>query len=225
MNIALLCKKSEVTASIATYLHNRGHYVFRTDEKVTARDLRDFEIGISFNYRHILKQDQIDAVNLGIINFHTGYLPEFRGANPNIWQVLHGRGGVTAHFIDAGIDTGPIVAQSRITPDWIDTGETYYKKLNIGLEKLFYDIWPAIEACGKNGIRIPSREQERQFSDPEAPDYHTYKMKDVETLDDLTHVIILVRKLAARTFPPYKGCYINTDKGKVYIRVSLEYGE
>jgi methionyl-tRNA formyltransferase len=50
----------------------------------------------------------------GAVNVHTSLLPEFRGNNPEFWQVHAGdfsHAGVTVHVIDAGVDTGDILAQ------------------------------------------------------------------------------------------------------------------
>lgn len=58
----------------------------------------------------IIKSHLIDASGMGIINVHPGILPEVRGNNPYAWAVLEGaQQGVTVHFIDKGVDTGPIL--------------------------------------------------------------------------------------------------------------------
>ena len=58
----------------------------------------------------IIKESVIHECNLGIINVHPGLLPEIRGNNPYVWAILEGKAqGVTVHFIDKGVDTGPIL--------------------------------------------------------------------------------------------------------------------
>ena len=58
----------------------------------------------------ILKPHIIDAVPHGIINVHPGLLPDVRGNNPYIWSIIHGLPqGATAHLIDRGVDSGPIL--------------------------------------------------------------------------------------------------------------------
>lgn len=49
------------------------------------------------------------------VNIHPSCLPDLRGVDPVIGSILFQRdAGATCHVIDAGIDTGPIIAQVRI---------------------------------------------------------------------------------------------------------------
>ena len=50
---------------------------------------------------------------LGALNLHPSLLPSYRGPAPLFWVFHDGleRAGVTLHVMDAGADTGPIVAQ------------------------------------------------------------------------------------------------------------------
>ena len=52
----------------------------------------------------------------GSINCHTAYLPSHRGRDPVFWTVNNREAytGVTYHYIDAGIDTGKVIAQYKI---------------------------------------------------------------------------------------------------------------
>lgn len=59
---------------------------------------------------------------LGFLNMHPALLPEHRGPAPLFWIFRSGEqaGGVTIHFMDAGLDTGDIVAQTPLAlPDGI----------------------------------------------------------------------------------------------------------
>lgn len=53
---------------------------------------------------------------LGTINIHHGAVPEFRGGPPVFWELFEGRSsvGYTVHQIDAGIDTGPVLAGGQV---------------------------------------------------------------------------------------------------------------
>jgi methionyl-tRNA formyltransferase len=52
----------------------------------------------------------LETPRLGVINAHLALLPEIRGMSSPEWSLLRGVPlGVTIHFIDAGIDTGPIL--------------------------------------------------------------------------------------------------------------------
>jgi hypothetical protein len=52
----------------------------------------------------------------GTVNVHHGAVPDYRGGPPVFWELLDGREtvGFTIHRIDAGIDTGPVLAEGEV---------------------------------------------------------------------------------------------------------------
>ncbi len=74
-------------------------------------------------YGQILPASLINAPRLGTLNVHASLLPRHRGPAPVEWAILSGDSetGVTIMQMDAGVDTGPILAQERvpIAPDEI----------------------------------------------------------------------------------------------------------
>jgi methionyl-tRNA formyltransferase len=51
----------------------------------------------------------------GVVNVHPGYLPLVRGNNPYIWAIIHDLPqGVSVHFIDEEIDTGPVLVRQKL---------------------------------------------------------------------------------------------------------------
>lgn len=66
----------------------------------------------------LLKQPLIDTFPRGIINIHLGLSPYYRGAGTNFWPLVNREPeycGATIHFLDIGVDTGPIIAHVRPT--------------------------------------------------------------------------------------------------------------
>jgi folate-dependent phosphoribosylglycinamide formyltransferase PurN len=64
----------------------------------------------------ILKGPVLAAFAGRIINIHLGLSPYYRGAGTNFWPLVNGEPeyvGATIHYLDAGIDTGPIIAHAR----------------------------------------------------------------------------------------------------------------
>jgi methionyl-tRNA formyltransferase len=58
-----------------------------------------------------------------IINLHLGLSPYYRGAGTNFWPLVNREPeyvGATIHYLDAGIDTGPIIAHARPQIDAAD---------------------------------------------------------------------------------------------------------
>jgi methionyl-tRNA formyltransferase len=82
-------------------------------------------------YGLILPQAVLDAAPHGCLNVHASLLPKYRGAAPIPAAILNGDAetGVTIMRMDAGVDTGPILAQARepIRPD--DTALTLGARL------------------------------------------------------------------------------------------------
>lgn len=82
-------------------------------------------------FGQILSQEVLDLPVHGSINVHASLLPRWRGASPIQRAILHGdrQAGVTIMEMDAGLDTGPILAQvaTAIAPD--ETGETLSARL------------------------------------------------------------------------------------------------
>lgn len=177
------------------------------------------DIGISVLFDHILDDDFLSIFPNGCLNLHPAYLPYNRGQYPNVWSIVEDTpAGVTLHYIDAGIDTGDIIAQQAVAVEPIDTGETLYRKLEVASVDLFRNTWPKIKAR-----RAPRIRQEGH-----AGTYH--RKRDVESIDsiDLDQKYVardLINLLRARTYPPFKGAYFEQNGKRVYLRVQLYYDE
>lgn len=70
----------------------------------------------------LLKPPLIEALAGRIMNIHLGLSPYYRGAGTNFWPLVNDEPeycGATIHFLDAGVDSGPIIAHARpeIAPD------------------------------------------------------------------------------------------------------------
>lgn len=82
-------------------------------------------------YGRIIPRWMIDLPPFGNINLHASLLPKYRGAAPIQWAIASGETvtGVTTMRIDAGLDTGDILLQSRIEIASDDTAESLALKL------------------------------------------------------------------------------------------------
>jgi len=79
------------------------------------------DLGILAWWPKIIKSPLLDLPILGFINTHPSLLPYNRGKHYNFWALVEQAPfGVTLHFVDSGVDTGPIVAQREIHYDWCD---------------------------------------------------------------------------------------------------------
>lgn len=64
----------------------------------------------------ILREPLLSVFEGRIINIHLGLSPYYRGAGTNFWPLVNREPeyvGATIHYLDAGIDTGPMLAHAR----------------------------------------------------------------------------------------------------------------
>ncbi len=137
MNILLLSPYPEKLLPI---FDAAGDVVSCTDAPLTQS--MNFDFIVSYGYRHILKGD---ILKQKIINLHTSYLPWNKGADPNFWSFFDATPkGVTIHWLDAGIDTGDIIAQRATPMADNETLASSYAKLQADMVLLFAEAWPSI---------------------------------------------------------------------------------
>lgn len=132
--------------------------VYKFGNKLTAeivRELAPFFI-VSFNYRHIIPEEVLEAMPGRVINLHTSLLPYNRGSSPNFFSFLDDTPkGVTIHLMDKGLDTGDILCQREIQFD--EERETFvssYERLLEELKGLFRENWEAI----REGRIVPMKQ-------------------------------------------------------------------
>ena len=79
----------------------------------------------------VLKPRIFAIPSIGTVNVHLGIAPEYRGTN-NIFWPLYNRDyehiGLTLHYVDEGLDSGPIIAQAFPQTDPSDTETTLLAK-------------------------------------------------------------------------------------------------
>lgn len=93
------------------------HFYSRSQPEVFADWLGTLQPDLLITCQAPLLPESVFRVpRMGSINIHYSRLPEYRGGSPLLWQVVNGelKGGLTIHFIDTGIDTGPIIKQAVV---------------------------------------------------------------------------------------------------------------
>src|SRR6185437_6585295 len=90
------------------------------------------DLGVMAFVTHILPQRVLDLPALGTIQYHPSLLPKHRGISAMHWAIRQSETatGLSIFWVDAGIDTGPVLLQreAEIGPD--DTvGSLYFDKL------------------------------------------------------------------------------------------------
>ncbi len=84
-------------------------------------------------------QPLLDAYANRILNIHPSLLPSFPGLHVQQQALDYGAkwSGCTVHFVDAGLDTGPIVAQAAVPVLDGDTADTLAARILVEEHKIF----------------------------------------------------------------------------------------
>lgn len=112
-------------------------------ENEILKKLREYEIDcvILAGYMRLIGPTLLGAYGGKIINIHPSLLPSFPGKDA-VGQALEAGvkvTGVTIHYVDAGMDTGPIIAQEAVTVSETDTRESLQKKIQHVEHRLYVD--------------------------------------------------------------------------------------
>ena len=145
-----------------------------------------------------LLPDSILAIPLKtVLNLHPSLLPRYRGASPIAFPILNGDQvtGVTIMQVDSGVDSGPILAQRRVTIGPRDTAGTLGTTLaETGAELLR-------ETLGRwlHGEIVPSPQNESQATVTKRLE------KEDGGIDWRAPAVDIERRI--RAFTPWPGCY------------------
>lgn len=105
----------------------------------------EIDVAVVVAYGVLIPESALALVAHGFLNVHFSLLPRWRGAAPIERSILAGdeKTGVTIMQLDAGLDTGPIVAQREITIDAGDDAPLVGGRLADVGAKLLVEILPA----------------------------------------------------------------------------------
>jgi methionyl-tRNA formyltransferase len=160
------------------------------------------------DYRYLLPEAILALAPLGAVNLHPSLLPKYRGRAPVNWGILHGetRFGLTAHFVDAGMDTGDIIAQREYTLAQAEDIADALEKLYPLYEELAGEVLGYFLAGS-----VPRRAQ--AHADASAFPRRTPADGQIEWARPAREVWNLVRAVAA----PYPGAFAAWGLGRVMI--------
>jgi methionyl-tRNA formyltransferase len=170
------------------------------------RELRP-DLGVLADFGQIVPQDLLDVFPHGVLNVHPSLLPRHRGATPIPATIIAGddEAGVTLIEMDAGLDTGPIVALERWPLEGTETAselEARAAGVGAGLVSRFVGPWlrDEIEAS------------------PQATDGVTMTRplrREDGRLDVWLRADELERQV--RAYQPWPGSFVETPAGRLVI--------
>jgi methionyl-tRNA formyltransferase len=179
----------------------------RTLEAIDELRAQSPELLVLADYGQIVPAPLIDVSPHGALNLHPSLLPRHRGATPIPAAILAGDAetGVTLMRMDAGLDTGPIVAQWRHALDGTETApeleralaEQAARLLSVSLEYwLAGKIRPEPQDEGQATLTRPLTRADGR-------------------LDPNVTAAELERQV--RAYQPWPGSYLETDAGRLVV--------
>lgn len=137
----LVCDKPNARVVERAMAHQIPTFVFQPKsyqskmafETEICKHLRKLEVDwiILAGYMRLIGETLLSAYEGRIINIHPSLLPNFPGKDA-IGQALAADAvttGVTIHYVDEGMDTGPIIAQKAVSIEKDDTHDSLQKKI------------------------------------------------------------------------------------------------
>ena len=121
-----------------------GKYRTRLDEDAERAYIKRLvEAGVEWialaGFMRILKGEFLRAFPLRVINIHPSLLPAFPGLEAWKQALEHGVKvtGCTVHFVDDGVDSGPIIAQESVPVLPHDTAATLHERIQVAERQLY----------------------------------------------------------------------------------------
>ena len=106
------------------------HKNVNSDEFIESIKNYKCDIFLSMSFDQIFRRNFFSIPPLGTINIHAGKLPFYRGRNILNWVLINDEKefGITAHYVDDGIDTGDIIHQNTYPISDKDNYKTLLEK-------------------------------------------------------------------------------------------------
>jgi len=114
------------------------------------------ELVVLAGFMRVLTEHFLKAFPLRVINIHPALLPSFPGVGVQAKAVDYGVrfSGCTVHFVNEGVDTGPIIAQAVVPVYPTDTGEILADRIL----KMEHQIYPkVIHWIAERRVRVEGR--------------------------------------------------------------------
>src|SRR4051812_13530398 len=100
------------------------------------------ELVVLAGFMRVLKEPMLAAFPRRIINIHPSLLPKFPGIES--WKQALAAGetvtGCSVHYVDAGIDSGEIIAQRKVPVVAGDTAESLHARIQIAERALYPEV-------------------------------------------------------------------------------------
>ncbi|MFF3563267.1 phosphoribosylglycinamide formyltransferase [Streptomyces sp. NPDC002574] len=114
------------------------------------------DLVVSAGFMKIVGKEFLARFGGRVVNTHPALLPSFPGAHGVRDALAYGAKvtGCTVHFVDDGVDTGPIIAQGVVEVREDDTEEALHERIKEVERRLLVDV---VGRLSRDGYRIEGR--------------------------------------------------------------------
>jgi methionyl-tRNA formyltransferase len=138
----IIVEKKRLTPDLVTYSQIKRRTLVSLQKKqhllASLEDFGAIDLIAVCSFGWILEDVHINYPRVGTVNIHYSYLPFFRGRHPISRAIQHCAEwtGITLHYVDRGIDTGPILARRKFYLDPLTNDQAAYDQLTALLPDL-----------------------------------------------------------------------------------------
>lgn len=146
----------------------------------------------------IIPNEVLRIPNLGTLNIHPALLPKYRGRYSTVHAIFNGDKftGVTLHWMDEGIDSGPIITQKKIKIGSTDTARSLYDKFTQAGEELFTKFLKHLMS-GKKITSHPQYEKDATYFPQILPNHG-----EINWAWNGNQILNFIRAMTFEPFPP-----------------------
>lgn len=179
--------------------------VDKINTKVIENILKNVDIGIICGFPYIFEKKLINIPKYGLINCHAGKLPQYRGGSPLNWAIINNEKffHLTIIKVDAGIDTGPIIAEKKFK---LKNFYTIEDLQNISVKQFPLMVYKSLKLIIKNK---KLKKQNIKFKN-----YYPQRSNKDSKINlkfaDIKHIKLMIRALRKPYPEPY--FYFNSKK-------------
>ena len=179
----------------------------REKTAIDALRLWQADIHVVAAYGQILPQALLDLPRFGTVNVHASLLPRWRGAAPIQATIRAGdrESGITIMLLDAGLDTGPLLAKRALPLAEDETGQSLHDKLSRLGAELLIETLP----------RYLTGELQPQPQNDALATYAPQIKKDEGKIDWTASAAAIERQV--RAFTPWPGTYTSWKGAQLRI--------
>jgi phosphoribosylglycinamide formyltransferase 1 len=127
-------------------------------ERSSIKALRDASVDLVVlaGFMRVLKGEFLRAFEGQIVNIHPSLLPSFPGLEA--WKQALDYGvkvtGCTVHFVDAGVDSGPVIGQQTVPVFDADTAQSLHQRIHAAEHELYPKC---VAAIARGDIHVQGR--------------------------------------------------------------------